>query len=62
MMQDLDFTEIVDLICKEDTRYDKRAYTLSVKASTRPSRTSRRPSQPVPSSRNTYQGPNCWKE
>jgi uncharacterized repeat protein (TIGR04138 family) len=28
MMQDLDFTEIVDLICKEDTRYDKRAYTF----------------------------------
>ena len=25
-MQDLDFAEIVDLICKEDTRYDKRAY------------------------------------
>jgi uncharacterized repeat protein (TIGR04138 family) len=25
-MQDLDFSEIVDLICKEDTRYDKRAY------------------------------------
>jgi len=28
MMQDLDFTEIVDLICKEDTRYDKRAYSF----------------------------------
>jgi uncharacterized repeat protein (TIGR04138 family) len=26
MMPDLDFSEIVDLICKEDTRYDKRAY------------------------------------
>jgi uncharacterized repeat protein (TIGR04138 family) len=26
MMPDLDFTEIVDLICKDDTRYDKRAY------------------------------------
>jgi uncharacterized repeat protein (TIGR04138 family) len=25
-MQDPDFAEIVDLICKEDTRYDKRAY------------------------------------
>jgi len=25
-MQDLDFAEVVDLICKEDTRYDKRAY------------------------------------
>jgi len=25
-MQDLDFSEIVDLICREDTRYDKRAY------------------------------------
>jgi uncharacterized repeat protein (TIGR04138 family) len=25
-MQDLDFAEIVDLICKEDTRYDKKAY------------------------------------
>ncbi len=25
-MQDLDFAEIVELICKEDTRYDKRAY------------------------------------
>jgi uncharacterized repeat protein (TIGR04138 family) len=28
MMQDLDFTEIVDLICKEDTRYDKKAYAF----------------------------------
>jgi uncharacterized repeat protein (TIGR04138 family) len=28
MMQDLDFTEVVDLICKEDTRYDKRAYSF----------------------------------
>jgi uncharacterized repeat protein (TIGR04138 family) len=26
MMQDLDFAEIVDLIRKEDARYDKRAY------------------------------------
>lgn len=26
MMQDLDFGEIVELICKEDTRYDKKAY------------------------------------
>lgn len=26
MMQDLDFNEIVDLICKEDPRYDKKAY------------------------------------
>ncbi len=26
MMQDPDFGEIVDLICKEDGRYDKRAY------------------------------------
>ena len=26
MMQDLDFGEIVDLICKEDGRYDKKAY------------------------------------
>ena len=26
MMQDLDFAEIVDLIRKEDSRYDKRAY------------------------------------
>jgi uncharacterized repeat protein (TIGR04138 family) len=25
-MQDLDFAEIVDLICKEDNRYDKKAY------------------------------------
>jgi uncharacterized repeat protein (TIGR04138 family) len=25
-MQDPDFAEIVDLICKEDTRYEKRAY------------------------------------
>lgn len=25
-MQDLDFTEIVGLICKEDTRYDRKAY------------------------------------
>ena len=28
MMQDLDFTEIVDLICKEDSRYDKKAYAF----------------------------------
>jgi uncharacterized repeat protein (TIGR04138 family) len=28
MMQDLDFTEIVDLICKEDPRYDKHAYAF----------------------------------
>ncbi len=26
MMQDLDFGEIVDLICREDGRYDKKAY------------------------------------
>jgi uncharacterized repeat protein (TIGR04138 family) len=26
MMQDLDFSEVVDLICKEDPRYDRRAY------------------------------------
>jgi len=25
-MQDLDFAEIVDLICKEDPRFDKKAY------------------------------------
>ncbi len=25
-MQDLDFAEIVDLICKEDVRYDRKAY------------------------------------
>lgn len=25
-VQDLDFAEVVDLICKEDTRYDKAAY------------------------------------
>ena len=25
-MQDLDFSEIVDLICREDARFDKRAY------------------------------------
>ena len=25
-MQDLDFAEIIDLICKEDARYDKKAY------------------------------------
>jgi uncharacterized repeat protein (TIGR04138 family) len=28
MMQDLDFAEIVELICKEDSRYDKRAYSF----------------------------------
>jgi len=28
MMQDLDFNEIVDLICKEDSRYDKKAYSF----------------------------------
>jgi uncharacterized repeat protein (TIGR04138 family) len=28
MMQDLDFSEIVDLICKEDPRYDKKAYSF----------------------------------
>jgi uncharacterized repeat protein (TIGR04138 family) len=28
MMQDLDFTEIVDLICKEDNRYDRKAYSF----------------------------------
>lgn len=27
-MQDLDFNEVVDLICKEDPRYDKKAYTF----------------------------------
>jgi uncharacterized repeat protein (TIGR04138 family) len=26
MMHDLDFAEVVDLICREDTRYDKKAY------------------------------------
>lgn len=26
MMQDLDFAEIVDLICREDARFDRRAY------------------------------------
>ena len=25
-MQDLDFNEVVGLICKEDTRYDRKAY------------------------------------
>ena len=25
-MQDLDFSEIVDLICREDARYDRKAY------------------------------------
>jgi uncharacterized repeat protein (TIGR04138 family) len=28
MMQDPDFAEIVDLICKEDTRYDRKAYSF----------------------------------
>jgi uncharacterized repeat protein (TIGR04138 family) len=28
MMQDLDFTEIVDLICKDDPRYDRKAYSF----------------------------------
>lgn len=27
-MQDLEFSEIVSLICKEDTRFDRRAYTF----------------------------------
>ena len=27
-MQDLDFNEIVELICKEDTRFDRKAYTF----------------------------------
>lgn len=27
-MQDLEFTEIVDLICKEDNRFDRKAYTF----------------------------------
>ena len=27
-MQDLEFTEIVELICKEDTRFDRKAYTF----------------------------------
>lgn len=27
-MQDLEFSEIVGLICKEDTRFDRRAYTF----------------------------------
>jgi len=27
-MQDLEFTEIVGLICKEDTRFDRKAYTF----------------------------------
>ncbi len=27
-MQDLDFNEIVGLICKEDTRYDRKAYAF----------------------------------
>lgn len=27
-MQDLEFTEIVELICKEDARFDRKAYTF----------------------------------
>ncbi len=27
-MQDLDFDEVVELICKEDPRYDRKAYTF----------------------------------
>ena len=27
-MQDLDFNEVVELISKEDPRYDKKAYTF----------------------------------
>jgi uncharacterized repeat protein (TIGR04138 family) len=27
-MQDLDFNEVVELICKEDPRYDRKAYTF----------------------------------
>ena len=27
-MQDLEFSEIVDLICKEDGRFDRKAYTF----------------------------------
>jgi len=27
-MQDLEFTEIVGLICKEDSRFDRKAYTF----------------------------------
>ena len=27
-MQDLEFSEIVDLICKEDNRFDRKAYTF----------------------------------
>jgi uncharacterized repeat protein (TIGR04138 family) len=27
-MPDLDFNEVVDLICKEDPRFDKKAYTF----------------------------------
>ena len=27
-MQDLEFTEVVDLICKEDGRFDRKAYTF----------------------------------
>lgn len=28
-MQDLDFDEIIELICKEDARYDRRAYNFT---------------------------------
>ena len=27
-MQDLDFNEVVELICKEDSRFDRKAYTF----------------------------------
>lgn len=27
-MQDLEFTEVVELICKEDARFDRKAYTF----------------------------------
>lgn len=27
-MQDLEFSEVVDLICKEDPRFDRKAYTF----------------------------------
>ena len=27
-MQDLDFNEVVELICKEDSRYDRKAYSF----------------------------------
>lgn len=28
VMQDLEFSEVVDLICREDTRFDRKAYTF----------------------------------